>query len=74
MVTPDRWLPHAKVGILDRVALKVHWSDNIQALRETATAQNFKATELHGFSVLHSNAKTGDYVCDLHVVRMRGAS
>jgi hypothetical protein len=73
MVSPDRWLPNAKVGVLDRVALKVHWYDSVQALREAAIAQKVKATDLHGFSVLRGNPKTGEYVCDVHVVRMRGA-
>ena len=45
MVTPDQWQPHAKVGILDRVTLRVHWHESLKLLREAAVAHNIAATE-----------------------------
>lgn len=73
MVTPDQWQPHAKVGILDRVTLRVHWHESLKLLREAAVAHNIAATDLHGFSLLRRDAETGAWVCDVFVVRMRGA-
>ena len=64
---------HAKVGILDRVTLRVHWHESLKLLREAAVAHNIAATDLHGFSLLRRDAETGAWVCDVFVVRMRGA-
>ena len=69
----DRWEPHATVGLLERVTLKVHWYGSLEALRNAANEHNVGAVDLHGFSVLRGNAKTGEYVCDVYVVKMRGA-
>jgi hypothetical protein len=73
MVTPDRWLPHPKVGVLDRVTLHIHWHDSLAELRETASRFNVGAADLRGFSVLRRDTTNGLWVCDVHVVRMRGA-
>jgi hypothetical protein len=73
IVTPDRWQPHAKVGVLDRVTLEIHWLESLEALRETAVLHDVIATDLHAFSILRGNPKTGEYVCEVFVVRMRGA-
>jgi hypothetical protein len=73
METPDRWKPHATVGVLERVTLNVHWYEDLDALHAAAVAHNVGAIDLRGFSILRGNAKTGEYVCDVHVVRMRGA-
>jgi hypothetical protein len=73
MVTPDQWEPHPQVGILDRVRRNIHWHDNIKLLREAALEHNVSAIDLHGFSVLRRNNANGEWVCDLFVVRMKGA-
>jgi hypothetical protein len=73
IAAPDQWQPHAKVGILDNVTLRVHWHDSLKLLREAAAAQNVDAIDLHGFSVLRRSGETGEWVCDLYVVKMRGA-
>jgi len=71
-VTPDQWQPHAQVGILERVTLNVHWHDSAKLLREAAAKHNVDNVDLHGFSILRRTA-TGEWVCDVFVVRMRGA-
>jgi hypothetical protein len=73
MVTSDRWQPHAKVGVLDNVTLRMHWHDDLDALRAAATGHNFNGVDLHGFSILRRNKETGEWVCDVFVVKMRGA-
>ena len=73
MVTPDRWRPHADVGILDHVTLRMHWYDSLERLREAALEHDVSADDLHGFSILRRNTATGEWVCDVFVVRMRGA-
>lgn len=73
MVAPDQWQPHAKVGILDHVTLKIHWHDSITLLRAAAIEHNVSAVDLHGFSILRRNTETGEWVCDLFVVGMHGA-
>ena len=73
MVTPDQWLPHAKVGVLDHVTLRVHWHESVERLRETAIAHDVSAVDLRGFSILRRNTETGEWVCDVFVVKMRGA-
>jgi hypothetical protein len=72
-VAPDRWLPHVAVGLLDRVTLRIHWYESSAALREAAIGRDIAARDLHGFSILSRNTQTGDYVCDVFVVRMGGA-
>lgn len=73
MVAPDQWQPHTKVGILDRVTLRVHWHDNLELLRETAKGHNVGVVDLRGFSILRRNTESGEWICDVFVVRMRGA-
>ncbi len=72
-VTPDRWQPHADVGVLDRVTLRMHWYDSLELLRDAAVGQDMSGEGLHGFSVLRRNTATGEWVCDVYVVKMRGA-
>ena len=73
-VSPDQWMPHATVGLLERVTLRVHWYDNAAALRKAALEHNIGPFDLHGFSVLSRNADTGEYFCDVFVPRVKGAS
>lgn len=73
MVTPDRWQPHAGVGVLDNVTLRVHWYDSLALLREAAVGHDISGDDLHGFSILRRNTATGEWVCDVFVVKMRGA-
>ncbi len=70
----DRWQPLPGVGLLDNVVLRIHWFGSSAELREAAknTGQNIKDTDLKGFSFLKRNTKTGEYVCDLYVVKMAG--
>ena len=56
-----------------RICRVVGQSCGLRINRSSARKKAPSATDLHGFSVLHGNAKTGEYVCDVHVVRMRGA-
>ena len=72
LVAPDKWQPHAKVGILERVTLNIHWHDSLELLREAAAAHNVESGDLHGFSILRRTT-AGDWICDVFVVRMRGA-
>ena len=73
MVTPDQWEPHATIGVLDRVTLRVHWYESVAALRRAAIERNLSSRDLQGFSVLSRRTDTGEYVCDVFVVRMGGA-
>jgi hypothetical protein len=73
MVTPDRWTPHAKVGVLDRVTLRMHWYEKVADLREAASEHDVSPRDLHGFAILRRSAETGEWVCDVFVVRMAGA-
>lgn len=73
LVKPDEWQPHTTVGILDRVTLKVHWHDGIEQLRQTAKSHDVSLVDLRGFSILRRNTESGEWVCDVFVVRMRGA-
>jgi hypothetical protein len=72
-VTPERWQPHAEVGVLDHVTLRMHWYDSLELLRDAAVGQDMNGDGLHGFSVLRRNTATGEWVCDVYVVKMRGA-
>jgi hypothetical protein len=73
MVTPDRWQPHADVGVLDHVTLRMHWYDSLELLREAALGHDLSGDDLHGFSILRRNTATGEWVCDVFVLKMRGA-
>lgn len=73
MVVPDRWQPHADVGILEHVTLRMHWYDSLEQLREAAVGHDVADEGLHGFSILSRNTQSGEWVCDVFVVRMRGA-
>ena len=73
METPDRWAAYPTVGVLERVTLRVHWHESLEALREAATGRDLSPRDLHGFSVLSRNKGTGEYVCDVYVMRMSGA-
>lgn len=72
---PGRWRPYSTMDVLDRVTLRIHWYESSKALREAAehSGQDIDEIGLHGFSVLRRNTQTGDYVCDVFVVRMTGA-
>ena len=73
MVAPDRWMPHTKVGLLDRVTLRVHWYESSAALKKAALEHDLYPGDLHGFSILSHRAETGEYFCDVFVVKMKGA-
>jgi hypothetical protein len=73
METPDRWRPHAKTGVLEHVTLRMHWFDNLALLREAAASHDVGGDDLRGFSILRRNTATGEWHCDVFVVRMRGA-
>ena len=73
MVTPDRWAPHSEVGVLDRVTLRMHWYERVADLREAASEHAVSPRDLHGFAILRRSAETGEWVCDVFVVRMAGA-
>jgi hypothetical protein len=72
--TIDRWQPLQNVGVLDNVVLRIHWFRSPAELREAAknSGQEIKETDLKGFSFLKRNTHTGDYVCDVYVVKMAG--
>jgi hypothetical protein len=73
--SPDRWRPHPSVGLLEGVALRIHWFNSSEELREAAknSGRDIEALGLHGFSILKLNTQTGEYVCELYVVKMTGA-
>ena len=71
--TPDRWRPHAEVGVLENVTLRMHWYDSLELLRAAAVGYDVDDDGLHGFSILRRNTATGEWVCDVYVVKMRGA-
>ncbi|HEX7237890.1 MAG TPA: hypothetical protein VF405_13060 [Gammaproteobacteria bacterium] len=73
MVAPDRWRPHADVGVLDRVTLRMHWYDSLEQLRDAAVEHDVADEGLHGFSILSRNTQSGEWFCDVFVVKMRGA-
>jgi hypothetical protein len=72
---PDRWRPYQDIGLLDRVTLRIHWFDNRKGLLEAAaeSGQRIKESDLNGFSILKRNTQTGEYSCDLYVMKMSGA-
>ena len=61
------------MGTLERVTLRVHWYDTKAELRSAANERNIAPRSLHGFSVLSRNRETGEYVCDVFVVRLQGS-
>jgi hypothetical protein len=74
---PDRWRPYTQVdiGVLDNIKLRVHWYENSAALREAAEKAkdaNIKEIGLHAFTQLSRITETGEYVCDVHVLKMVG--
>jgi hypothetical protein len=70
----DRWQPLPSVGVLDNIVLRIHWFGSSAELREAAknSGQAIKDTDLKGFSFLKRNTQTGEYVCDVYVVKMAG--
>lgn len=71
----ERWRILPDVGLLTNVAVRMHWFASAEQLR-AASAQSGQAISevgLHGFSILRRNSQTGDYVCDIYVVKMTGA-
>ena len=74
---PDRWRPNPNVGLLEGVTLRIHWFESSAELLEAAEAtrnsgQDMKVRGTKGFSVLKRNTATGDYVCEVYVVKMTG--
>ena len=72
---PERWRPHPSAGLLEGVTLRIHWFDSTDELREAAknSGQEINEIDLKGFSILKRNTATGEYSCDLYVVKMLGA-
>lgn len=71
--TPDQWVAHKAVGILDRVTLRAHWYESLTALRKAAAERDIHSRSLRGFSILSRNTETGEYVCDVFMVSMGSA-
>jgi hypothetical protein len=71
----DSWRPSLDMDVLERVTLRVNWYESAAALRKAVKNNGHDVNEigLRGFSVLRRNTKTGEYVCDLFVVRVKGA-
>jgi hypothetical protein len=59
--SPDRWRTYPDVGLLEGVALRIHWFDSTGELREAAKAsgQEIKEVGLNGFSILKRNTNSG---------------
>ncbi len=69
----ERWRPSSTVEVLDRVTLRIHWHESLAALREAAASNGVATGDLQGFATLRRNTVTGEYVCDVFVVKMTGA-
>jgi hypothetical protein len=72
----DRWRPYPTVGVLEGVTLRVRWFEDIVELRKAAKDTGLRVDEggaLHGLSVLRRNKETGEYVCDVFVLELKGA-
>ncbi len=71
----ERWRTLPAVGLLTNVAVRMHWFDSSEELRAASerSGQAINEVGLHGFSILRRNTQTGDYVCDIYVVKMTGA-
>jgi len=69
---PDRWRPNPNVGVLEGVTLRIHWFESNAELREAAknSGQPINEVGLKGFSILKRNTQTGEYVCEVYVVKM----
>ena len=72
---PDRWRPNPNVGLLEGMTLRIHWFESSAELREAAenSGQEMNEIGLLGYSLLKRNKQTGEYVCDIYVVKMTGA-
>jgi hypothetical protein len=72
---PDRWRVYPSVGLIEKVTLRIHWFESSAELREAAKngVQGINGIGVHGFSTLRRNVETGEYVCDVYVVKMTGA-
>jgi hypothetical protein len=75
----DRWQPLPDVGLLESVVLRIHWFRSAAELRDAAKNSGQETNEidrkgfdLKGFSLLKRNTKTGEYVCDVYVLKMAG--
>jgi len=70
----QHWQPLPGVGVLNYVVLHVHWFDSTAELREAAknSGQGINYTEIKGFSFLKRNTESGEYVCEVYVVKMGG--
>lgn len=68
----EPWRIHRDVGVLERVTLRIHWYENTVELREAAKdiGLDIELIGLHGLSVLRRNTVTGEYVCELFVLRV----
>jgi hypothetical protein len=73
--TQNRWRAHPSVGLLESVTLRIHWFESTDELREASksSGQAINEVGLNGFSILKRNKETGEFVCDLYVVKMSGA-
>lgn len=73
--TPERWRANPDVGLLEGMTLRIHWFDSSAELREAAENSGHEVKEigLLGYSLLKRNKQTGEYVCDIYVVKMTGA-
>ena len=74
--TPDRWRPDPDVGLLEGMTLRIHWFESSAELREAAenSGQEMKELGLLGYSIIRRNIETSEYVCDVYVVKMTGAT
>ena len=72
---PDRWHPNPDVGLRKSMTLRIHWFESSAELREAAenSGQDLKELGLLGYSIIRRNTQTGEYVCDVYVVKMTGA-
>jgi len=72
---PDRWRPNPNVGLQEGMTLRIHWFESSAELREASenSGQEIKEIGLLGYSILRRNKETGEYVCDVYVVKMTGA-
>lgn len=74
--SPDRWRPNPNVGLLEGMTLRIHWFESSPELHEAAknSGQEMNEIGLLGYSILKRNKQTGEYVCDVYVVKMTGAN
>jgi hypothetical protein len=73
---PDRWRRMPDVDLQDEMTLRIHWFESSAELREYSANSGHDINEigLLGYSILKRNTRTGQYVCDVYVVKMAGAS